>query len=61
MNIVNNLQYLETHYLKVWIQKWRTELEASKTEEERARLQTNIEKAKAEIAKRSGNKQEEYT
>ncbi len=54
MNIADNLQYLETHYVKVWIQKWQTQLEASETEEERTQLQANIEKAKAEIAKRNG-------
>lgn len=52
LNIVDNLQYLETHYINVWIKKWQTQLETVESEAERSELQVNIDRAKAELKRR---------
>lgn len=52
MNIADNLQHLETHYIKVWIKKWQQQLKQTDSEEERTLLLANISKAQTEMEKR---------
>lgn len=52
VNIAENLQHLETHYIKVWIKKWEQQLEETDSEEESIQLKQNIDKAQKEIENR---------
>ncbi|WP_169835606.1 hypothetical protein [Novibacillus thermophilus] len=52
MNIADNLQHLETHYINIWIKKWEQQLAEIDSEPLRKQLQENIDKAKREIKKR---------
>lgn len=52
MSIGDNLEHLETHYLKVWIRRWRQQLEEHPSEKSRIELQTLIAKAEREITRR---------
>lgn len=52
MKIADNLQHLETHYIKVWIKRWQQQMKETDCEEERAQLQDNVDKAQAEIKNR---------
>lgn len=52
MNIADNLQHLETHYINIWIKKWEQQLAETDSELLRKQLQENIDKAKREIKKR---------
>lgn len=52
VNIADNLQHLETHYINIWIKKWEQQLAETDSELLRKQLQENIDKAKREIKKR---------
>lgn len=52
MNIADNLEHLETQYIKIWIKKWEQQIEQADSEEERVQLKANIDKAEREIESR---------
>lgn len=52
MNIADNLQFMETHYIKIWLKKWQHQLDEGEVENERAKLEEYIQKAKQELSKR---------